>query len=96
MNRTKMTPKEQITQLSNDIEGYINDYSGGITNKEDTIDGLIDYVLERVKVSNKAAEEKCMELNKENDYLEEGIKDLNGAIGELRYEINESLEKDNQ
>ncbi len=47
-----MNAKEQLNQLSNDLEGYLNDYSGGITSKEDTISGLIDYVLERVKISD--------------------------------------------
>ena len=47
-----MNPEEQLNQLSNDLEGYLNDFEAGITDKEDTISGLVDYVLKRVEISN--------------------------------------------
>ena len=56
-----MTSEEQLNQLSNDLEGYINDYEAAVTNKDNTIMGLIDYVLKRVEISNNSKLNKIIE-----------------------------------
>src|SRR5574343_1339542 len=43
--------KNQIKKMGNDIEEILNDFEGGITEKEETIINIIDYILERVEVA---------------------------------------------
>ena len=35
---------DQFEKLERDIEGFINDYDGGISEKEETIKGLVIYI----------------------------------------------------
>ena len=44
-----MTPEEQVKKVCKDIEGFINDFEGGITEKEETIVGIANYVYDRVE-----------------------------------------------
>jgi len=50
----------QIDKLAYDIEGYINDFESGVTDKEEAIKALCYYVVERVKTAVESKEKEIM------------------------------------
>ena len=92
-----MEAKEQLNQLSNDLEGYLNDFEAGLTSTEDTISGLIDYVLKRVEISNKFKLNKIIEgIEGMKKYPPDTEKDLSyfyTGLDEVTDIIKKELEK---
>lgn len=89
--------EEQLDMLANDLEGYLNDFDSGITSKEKTITGLIDYLLERVKTSNKykltAHKEKCIEKVKKIKVYNVGQEVIKEEAIEILKEQHKKLNK---
>jgi len=40
---------KQLNRLINDIEGHINDFEAGISDKDETVKGLVYYVIDCIE-----------------------------------------------
>lgn len=74
----------QIQKIGRDIEGILNDFEGGITEKEETIINLATYILERANTAIKNfTNEIYKDIEKKKKWYEENNRPDNATTCQL-------------
>jgi alanyl-tRNA synthetase len=88
---------ELIGLLTNDIEGYLRDYTSGLIDKEETIDRICRYILKRVSIEAEDVRKEAAQIFKKqaDQLLKKQAVQLLKKLSAIRNDYG-ILEKENQ